>query len=124
MPVTEKKAESLPATVQEPPRPKLEEPPQKQKKEKQPPDLSVMKVRSFMGALILLAIPIVNLVLAIQWASSRHINRNKRNLGIAALLLMILLTTIMVGVCLFFQSQFQYSIPAHLWAYITGNPIK
>ena len=53
-----------------------QEEPQPEKPRKTPPDTSVMKVSSFMGALVLLAIPIVNFVCAIKWTFRRGNNRN------------------------------------------------
>ena len=44
---------------------------EEKKPRKAPPDTSVMKVSSFMGALILLAIPIVNFICAIKWIFRR-----------------------------------------------------
>lgn len=91
------------------------------KKEKRVPDTSVMKVRSYMGALLLLMIPIVNLIMIFQWAFSRNINRNKRNLGIASLLLLLLFIALFVSACVISKTQFGFDLIGYLWAFITGN---
>jgi len=83
--------------------------------EKKPvPDLSVMKVHSFMGALILLAIPIVSFIVSIRWTFRRGINRNKRNLGIAALLLHLLLLFLIIAGIVIADVHFQFSVPGYL----------
>lgn len=97
------------------------EPLQKPKKEKRVADTSVMKVSSYMGALLLLMIPVVNLIMIFQWAFTRNINRNKRNLGIAALLLLILFIALFVGACILSASQFGFDLAGFLWSQITGG---
>ena len=87
---------------------------QPEKPLKAPPDTSVMKVRSFMGALILLAIPIVNFVCAIKWTFRRGNNRHRRNLGIAALLLQIIFVGLVIGGCVIAKYQFNYDVVQHL----------
>ena len=96
-----------------------EEHPQEEKKpRKAPPDTSVMKVGSFMGALVLLAIPIVNFVCAIKWIFRRGNNRNRRNLGIAALLLQLIFIGLVVGGCVIAKYQFNYDVIQHLLDFI------
>ncbi len=102
-----------------PAEPQQEEPPQEEKKpRKAPPDTSVMKVSSFMGALVLLAIPIVNFVCAIKWIFRRGNNRNRRNLGIAALLLQLIFIGLVVGGCVIAKYQFNYDVIQHLLDFI------
>ena len=52
-----------------------------------------------MGALVLLSIPIVNFFCAIKWTFRRGNNRNRRNLGIAALLLQLIFVGLVIGGC-------------------------
>lgn len=73
-----------------------------------------MKVSSFMGALVLLAIPIVNFVCAIKWTFRRGNNRNRRNLGIAALLLQLIFVGLVIGGCVIAKYQFGYDVIQHL----------
>ena len=102
-----------------PAEPQQEEPPQEEKKpRKAPPDTSVTKVSSFMGALVLLAIPIVNFVCAIKWIFRRGNNRNRRNLGIAALLLQLIFIGLVVGGCVIAKYQFNYDVIQHLLDFI------
>ena len=93
--------------------PPVEEP-QPEKSRKAPPDTSVMKVSSFMGALVLLAIPIVNFFCAIKWTFRRGNNRNRRNLGIAALLLQLIFVGLVIGGCVIAKYQFGYDVIQHL----------
>lgn len=91
-----------------------EEEPQPEKPRKTPPDTSVMKVSSFMGALVLLSIPIVNFFCAIKWTFRRGNNRNRRNLGIAALLLQLIFVGLVIGGCVIAKYQFGYDVIQHL----------
>ena len=93
--------------------PPVEEP-QPEKPRKTPPDTSVMKVSSFMGALVLLSIPIVNFFCAIKWTFRRGNNRNRRNLGIAALLLQLIFVGLVIGGCVIAKYQFGYDVIQHL----------
>lgn len=103
------------------PQPVVQEEAPRPRREKRLPDLSVMKVRSFMGALFLLMIPIVNLIMIFKWSFSRDINRNKRNLGLAALFLLLLFIALFVGACVLAQSQFGFDLPGYIWSFITGK---
>ena len=67
-----------------------QEEPQPEKPRKAPPDTSVMKVSSFMGALVLLAIPIVNFVCAIKFVG------------------------LVIGGCVIAKYQFGYDVIQHL----------
>lgn len=87
---------------------------EEKKPRKAPPDTSVMKVSSFMGALILLAIPIVNFICAIKWIFRRGNNRNRRNLGIAAFLLQLIFIALVIGGCVIAKYQFNYDVIQHL----------
>lgn len=91
-----------------------QEEPQPEKPRKTPPDTSVMKVSSFMGALVLLSIPIVNFFCAIKWTFRRGNNRNRRNLGIAALLLQLIFVGLVIGGCVIAKYQFGYDVIQHL----------
>lgn len=114
---------SAPAAVQPQPAPAVKEEPPRPRKEKRVPDLSVMKVRSFMGALFLLMIPVVNLIMIFKWSFSRGINRNKRNLGLAALFLLLLFIAVFIGACVLAQTQFGFDLAGYLWTFITGNAL-
>lgn len=61
------------------------------------PREQVMSVRSWLGTLILLYIPLLNLLLLFVWAFSSSTNRNKQNFSRATLLLGVL-----VGIVIFF----------------------
>ena len=61
-----------------------------------------------MGALILLFIPIVNFICAIKWTFRRGNNRNRRNLGIASLLLQLIFIGLVIGGCVIAKYQFNY----------------
>lgn len=90
--------------------------PKRKKREKQPPDLSPMRVSSFMGALILLSIPVVNLIAAFRWTFRRHENRNRRNIGIAFLLLLLLLIAVLAVAVAVSQTFFKFDLLSHLLA--------
>lgn len=90
------------------------------KKEKPVPDTSVMRVGAWMGTLILLMIPIFNLFCVIQWAFSRNINRNKKNLGMAGLLLFVIFIVLFVLVCLIAQKWYNLNLVASIWNKIKG----
>ena len=85
-----------------------------EKPRKAPPDTSVLGVGAFMGALILLFIPIVNFICAIKWTFRRGNNRNRRNLGIASLLLQLIFIGLVIGGCVIAKYQFNYDIVQHL----------
>ena len=78
--------------------------------EKPVPDTSVMGVGSFMGAIILLSLPVFNIIFIIEWAFSRHVNRNKRNLARAALLVRLILVLVFVGICLAARHWYQFDL--------------
>ena len=94
------------------------EQPQEAKPRKAPPDTSVMKVGSFMGALVLLSIPIFNFIYAVKWSFGRGVNRNRRNLGIASLLLQLIVLCLIIGGCVIAKYQFDYDVIAHLLDFI------
>ena len=85
-----------------------------EKPRKAPPDTSVLGVGAFMGALILLFIPIVNFICAIKWTFRRGNNRNRRNLGIASLLLQFIFIGLVIGGCVIAKYQFNYDVVQHL----------
>lgn len=102
-----------PSEVSQPPAPPMENS-VPEKPRKAPPNTSVMRVSSFMGALVLLAIPIVNFICAIKWTFRRGNNRNRRNLGIAALLLQFIFVGLVIGGCVIAKYQFNYDVIQHL----------
>lgn len=90
------------------------EPTPETKPRKAPPDTSVMKVSAFMGALVLLSIPVFNFIYAVKWSFGRGVNRNRRNLGIASLLLQLIVLCLIIGGCVIAKYQFNYDVIAHL----------
>lgn len=107
---TEEHTEAVEAP--QPPAPQPGEEPEKPRKA--PPDTSVLGVGAFMGALILLFIPIVNFICAIKWTFRRGYNRNRRNLGIASLLLQLIFIGLVIGGCVIAKYQFNYDVVQHL----------
>lgn len=88
--------------------------------QKRVPDTSVMKVRSYMGALVLLAIPVVNLIFAVKWIFTRGGNRNRRNLGIAFFLLFLIGIVVIAAVCIIARVQFDFDMVAYLLELFKG----
>lgn len=78
--------------------------------EKAMPDTSVMGVGAFMGAIILLSLPVFDIIFIIEWAFSRHVNRNKRNLARAALLIRLILVLVFAGVCIAARQWYQFDL--------------
>ena len=75
-----------------------------------------------MGALILLGIPVVNFICAIKWTFRRGNNRNRRNLGIAALLLQLIFIALLVGACVIAKYQFGYDLVGHVVEWVANRP--
>ena len=111
--------EQKPLPTAQPPE---EEEPHKPEKPHKVVDTSVMRVRSFMGALILLGIPVVNFICAITWTFRRGNNRNRRNLGIAALLLQLIFIALLVGACVVAKYQFGYDLVGHMVELVANRP--
>ncbi|PKM52442.1 MAG: hypothetical protein CVV02_01430 [Firmicutes bacterium HGW-Firmicutes-7] len=66
-------------------------PQQKVEKEILPEDLTKpMSVMGYIGTFLLLSIPILNIILLFVWAFGKNVNKNKKNLAIAGLLLTVI----------------------------------
>lgn len=69
-----------------------------------------MSIGSYLIALLLLTIPIVNIILLIVWAVGSNVNKNKKNFAIAALIFMAISIVIGIvfgaGIALFISNIF------------------
>ena len=80
-----------------PPPPAYQAPPRQQNYYQQPPpaynaagNTAPMSVGSYIGTMILFAIPLVGFILMLVWAFGSNVNQNKKNLSRAYLIMMLI----------------------------------
>jgi hypothetical protein len=68
-----------------------------------PEDLNKpMSIGAFIGTYLLLAVPLLNIFLLFKWAFGSNVNRNKKNLARAILIISLIVIAIMIAVSILF----------------------
>ncbi|HCC34428.1 MAG TPA: hypothetical protein DEQ02_01850, partial [Ruminococcaceae bacterium] len=83
----------------------------------------VMRTRNFIGTLILMSVPVLGWIYCIACALSSTVNKNKRNLARAYLILMAAAALLCVVVYLAFESEIK-TLWAKFWEYLSRQMLS